>query len=281
MSRFSLLLFFLGFFCFDTFSQDEDSLALESSKPRQYALGITYGFGSLETRDHVISNYLYKGTYKPIGLHFESRTLKRKTFIDLEFLNSPNLFTKTNNGFEYKGQLGEFYPHSTDGYDYSTVKSKMYSLHLSSMYLLRKTQEKKIHAYLGFELSFLSFNKKFLQFEYVNQLTDRVTSLGFVLNLERNFNSKHHIEYNLSIPLFNIAKRSLYNADADPTTVTNKKFTSLGGVLGFDGRLTYRYQVTRGVSFRASYSFQYLQVSFPEKEQWAYGQGLIGLYFHF
>ena len=282
LGRFVAIAFFSCSCSLSVFAQTEASETTVVPSPKETAIGITFGVGELEMRDQVISNYLYSRSYKPLGFYYEKRKRYSKQFFSWEFMNSPQLKTGTNDGFEYKGDLGTFYPTDTLGYSINTVKSKMNAIHLTFLGLLKKTETKRIKVFLGGELGILKFNKNFLQFESINKLTDRVISLGFVCNLERNFNQKHHLEYNLSIPMLNLVKRELYNADASPTTVySNQKLASFGDVLGFDNRLTYRFQVSNSISFRFTYSFQYLQVSFPNKEQWAYNQGVVGLFFHF
>lgn len=267
-----------------TFAQEEEKLDDEPSysvPSKRFALGVTCGIGGLVVRDRVISNYLYSGSYVPLGLHFEMRGKDRKSFISLEFSNRPELKTKTNEGFSYSGEYGEFYPDETDGLDFQTLKTYKWRFQTGALYLLKSTEHKRFLTYLGYDLSANSFGKEFLQFEYVNKLQDQVLSAGFAFGLDRHFNEKHHLEYYLSLPILSHARRSLTNPDADPTTVTESKFTILASVLGFDSRFTYRIQMSERFSLRATYSFQYLQVTFPEKEQWAYNQLVAGLFFHF
>jgi hypothetical protein len=196
-------------------------------------------------------------------------------------MNSPILRTNTNEGFAYKGELGEFFPSETDGLDLSTLKSKAYMLNYTVLYLLRDTENRKMHIYFGFDYTLSRFQKNFLQFEYKNKLNDIVQSAGFVCSIVRNFNSKHQLEYVVSIPILSRASRSLTNTEANPTTVTQAKYSLLKNIFGFDSRLHYRFQLSNRLSLKATYVFHYLQVNFPEKEQWVYNQGVIGLYFHF
>lgn len=281
-----LLALMLAISCLQpAFAQDEEEkLTDETTNPapsKRFALGITCGVGGLVVRDRVISNYLYTGSYVPLGFHFERRDQYRKVYVSMEFSNRPELKTKTNEGFSYSGDLGEFYPDETDGLDFQTLRTYKWRVQTGTLYLLKGTEHKRFNTYLGYDLSANAFGKEFLQFEYVNKIQDQVLSAGFAFGLDRHFNEKHHLDYYLSLPILSHARRTLNNPDANPTTVTDSKFTILASVLGFDSRFSYRFQMSERFSLRATYSFQYLQVTFPEKEQWAYNQLVAGLFFHF
>jgi hypothetical protein len=273
-----LWMFLLGFRAFCQYEEEIDTTARIKNK---YCLGIGGGFGNVAVRDRVISTFLYSGDIVPLSFHFDVRTESKKSFLRLEFMNSPILHTKTNEGFAYKGQLGEFFPTETDGLDLSTLKSKAYLLNYTILYLLKDTENRKINVFLGFDLSHNRFQKNFIQFEYKNKLNDLIQSASVVLSFERNFNFKHQLEYIVSTPIISRASRTLTNLEADPTTVTQVKYSIVKNIFGFDSRLHYRFHLSQKVSLKGTYAFRYLQVNFPEKEQWAYSQGFIGLYFHF
>ncbi len=268
-----------------TMAQESEELDSVVIAPKnnlyRFAIGMSYGTGNLVLRDKVISTFRYKGNYQPFGLHFEVRNQYSKSSYSLEFMNSPTLKTETNKGFEYKGDLGEFYPSSTDGLDFSTLKTKNSSFNITQLYMLKKTESKDVQVYFGYDLSSRFFTKKFIQFEYVNELRERIMSAGFVANFELHINDKHHLEYNLSVPILSYASRSLSNANADPVTVSSSKVTILGKVAGFDSRFSYRFQAHPRFSLKASYSFHYMQVTFPRKEQWGNNQLTVGAFFHF
>lgn len=273
---------------FNSFSQvieyiaEGDSAQESVYQPqRRFAIGISSGVTGIVVRDQVISNFLYKGTVAPVIFEFESRNQYSKSSFTMGFMNSPTLKTETNKGFAYKGDFGEFFPNETAGLDFSTLKTKMSFYNYTALFLLKKTERSKIKTYLGMNLELQSFRKKFLQFEYVNQLTDRVISAAFVANFERNFNPRHLLEYNISLPVLAHVSRSLYNTESDPKTITESKFSLFNKVFGFESRLTYRFQLVSRISLRATYAFRYMQISFPSKEQWAYNQGTVGVYFHF
>ena len=248
---------------------------------KNLALGITGGFGGMIVRDQVFTTYLYKASYNPFGIHFESKSIGSKSSINLEFFNRPKFETETNKGLEYKGDLGEFYPTEKDGLSISTLKSAFWNFNYTQLFLLQKTREKKIHAYLGFDLNLLRFEKSFLQFDYVNRLTDRIYNIGLVVNLERNLNSRHLLMYNLSLPVLSNTKRTLYNSDANPGTISQSKYGIFSKSFGFHSTLTYRFMISPKFSVRAIYAFRYMQVTFPSKEEWAYNQGDLGFFFHF
>lgn len=262
-------------------TEEDTSLVPFYLPEKRFAIGISSGVAGIVVRDQVISNFLYKGTVAPLIFEFESRNQYTKSSFTMGFMNNPKLKTETNKGFAYKGDFGEFFPSQTSGLDFSTLKTKMSYFNYTPLFLLKKTGRSKIKSYLGFNLEFQSFKKKFLQFEYVNELTERVVSTGFVANFERNFNSRHLLEYNISLPVLAHASRSLYNAESEPKTISESKFSLLSKVFGFESKLTYRFQLVSRISLRATYAFRYMQVSFPVKEQWAYNQATVGLYFHF
>jgi hypothetical protein len=248
---------------------------------KRFAIGISSGVAGIVVRDQVISNFLYKGTAVPLIFEFESRNQYTKSSFTMGFMNNPQLKTETNKGFAYKGDYGEFFPSEKDGLDFSTLKTKMSYFNYTTLFLLKKTERSKIKTYLGMNFELQSFRKKFLQFEYINQLNERVISTAFVVNFERNFNSKHSLEYNFGLPVLAHVNRSLYNPESEPTTISESKFSLFSKIFGFDSRFTYRIQASSRISLRASYAFRYLQISFPKKEQWAYNQATVGLYFHF
>jgi hypothetical protein len=281
MNRKWLLFLWMFLFGFRAFCQYEEELDTTARIKNKYCIGIGGGFGNMVVRDKVISTFLYAGDFVPLSFQFDVRSDYKKSFLHFEFMNSPTLRTKTNEGFAYKGELGEFFPNETDGLDFSTLKSKAYMLNYTLLYLIKDTENRKINIFLGVDFSFSRFQKNFIQFEYKNKLTDIVQSAGFVCSLERNFNSKHQLEYDVSIPILSRAARTLTNTQADPTTVTQAKYSVVKNIFGFDSRLHYRFHLSQKVSLKATYAFRYLQVNFPEKEQWAYSQGFIGLYFHF
>ena len=261
---------------------DSDTVLRPIYQPtKRFAIGISSGVAGIVVRDQVISNFLYKGTTAPLIFDYESRNQYNKSYFTMGFMNNPQLKTETNKGFEYKGDFGEFFPNETAGLDFSTLKTKMSYFNYTTLFLLKKTERSKIRTYLGMNVELQSFKKKFLQFEYVNELKERVISAAFVANFERNFNSRHLLEYNISLPVLAHASRSLYNSESDPKTISESKFSFFNKVFGFDSRLTYRFQLVSRISLRATYAFRYLQISFPVKEQWAYNQGTVGVYFHF
>ena len=271
--RILLITCFVAGIIFKSQAQDEN--------PERFALGITGGLGRIVVRDQVFTTFLYKANYTPIGIHFESKKSKQKASFSLNFYNSPKLKTETNNGFEYKGDLGDFYSREKDGYDISSLKSKLWSINYTQLFLVNKGT-RKIKIFTGFDLSLLKFEKSFLQFDYISKLTDRMYMLGWTSNFEWNINSRHQFSYNLSIPIISQVKRSLYNSEAEPGTVSQSKFTTLfGACAGLDSRINYRLMISKRFSFRVTYNFRYLQISFPSKEQWAYDQGTLGLFFHF
>lgn len=276
--RYFLLLNILLILSLKSFSQDDQT---KDFKSKNFALGITSGFGSMVVRDQVFTTFLYKANYIPFGLHFESKKPNQKAYFNLEFFNRPKFKTETNAGFEYKGDLGEFYPSEKDGLSISTLKSSFWNFNYSQLFLLQKTKEKKIKAFLGFDLNLLRFEKQFLQFESVNRLTDRIYNLGFLINLERNFTDRHLIMYNLSVPVISNVKRTLYNSDSNPGTVAQTKYGFFSKSYGFDSRITYQFMISPKFSIRAIYAFRYMQITFPSKEEWAYNQGDLGLFFHF
>ena len=283
------LITILSFICvLNSFSQVIEYIAegdsaqeLVYQSQKRFAIGISSGVAGIVARDQVISNFLYNGTTAPLIFEFETRNRFSKSSLSLCFMKSPVLKTETNKGFAYKGDFGEFFPNEKDGLDFSTLKTKMFSFNSTALFLIKKTENSKIKTYLGYDLYYSSFRKKFLQFEYVNQLTDNIYSAVFVANFERNFNPKHSLEYNIGLPVLAYATRSLYNPDSDPKTISESKFSFFNKVFGFDSRFTYRFQVVSRISLRATYAFRYMQVLFPEKEQWAYNQATVGLYFHF
>lgn len=262
---------------------DEIGTSLEPvpQPQKRFAIGISSGVAGIVVRDQVISNFLYKGTVAPLIFEFESRNQYTKSSFTMGFMNNPKLKTETNKGFAYKGDFGEFFPNETAGLDFSTLKTKMSYFNYTTLFLLKKTERSKIKTYLGMNFELQSFKKKFLQFEYVNELTERVVSTAFVANFERNFNSRHLLEYNFALPVLAHVSRSLYNSESDPKTISESKFSLFSKVFGFESRLTYRFQLVSRISLRATYTFRYLQISFPVKEQWAYNQATVGLYFHF
>ena len=273
----SILIIFLGL---QITSKSQDQPKIDYNQ-KLYSLGITGGFGNMVVRDEVFTTFLYKANYNPFGLHFESKKDNQKASFNLEFFNNPKFKTETNKGFEYKGDLGEFYPTEKDGLSINTLKSTFWNLNYTQLFLLHKTKEKKIKAFLGFDFNSIRFEKNFLQFDYANRLTDRVYNIGFVLNLERNFNSRHLLMYNLSLPVINNVKRTLYNPDSNPGTVTQSKYGFLSNLVGLDSRVTYRFMLSSRFSLRAIYTFRYLRIKFPSQEDWAYNQGDLGLFFHF
>jgi hypothetical protein len=281
MNRLFLLATHFILFLGQVSAQTTDTATVEKRRTKEIAIGLTGGAGIFSVRDRVISNYLYKGNYTPIGIHLENRSSTSKMAVSLVFLNKPTLTTNTNEGFHYKGDLGETFPDQTDGYDFSTLKTRSYSLGISDVFLLRKTENKFVRTYLGFDFSLQNLSKKFLQFEYVNEIRDRVYSLSPMASFETNFSERHRFEYSLSVPLVNHVKRTLYNSESDPATVSKQKLTSFGSLFGFDSRLSYQWRMARWFSLRAVYSFKYLQIKFPEKEQWAQNQLVVGCYFHF
>ena len=248
---------------------------------KRFAIGISSGITGIVVRDQVISNFLYKGTTVPVILGFNSFNQYSKSSFTIGFMNSPKLKTETNKGFAYKGDFGEFFPSEKDGLDFSTLKTTMSFINYTSLYLLKKTERNKVRTYLGFDIDSYNFKKKFLQFEYINEMTERVTSVAFVANFERNFSAKHSLEYTFSLPVLAYAKRSLYSAEAEKKTTAETKFSSFNKVFGFNSQFAYRFQVSPSISLRAMYAFRYMQVSFPFKEQWAYNQATVGVYFHF
>lgn len=278
-----IALFFLVSFLFVEMSTAQELPPLDSVflLEKKFAIGFSTGVCGLVVRDRVISNYLYKGVIAPLGFAFESKNRYVKSSFSLVFMNNPKLKTETNKGFAYKGSFGESFPSETDGLDFSTLKTKMFFVNFTHLYLLKSTQNSTIQASLGYDISFSSFKKTFLQFEYKNELSERVSSIGFVANFERKFNSEHSLEYTFAFPVLGYVSRSLYNSDSDPKTIASTKFSLFNNLIGFDSRFDYRFQVSSRFSLRAAYAFRYMQISFPEKEQWAYNQGTVGIYFHF
>ncbi len=258
-------------------SQAQDEAAGE----KNFAIGLTAGAGRMIVRDKVFTTFLYKGNTAPLGIHFESKKAKQKATFNLEFWNRPTFETNINNGFEYKGDFGEVYPREKDGHSINSLKSKLWNINYTQLFLLNN-EKNKILFYAGFDLISLRFEKSFLQFDYISRLTDRVYSLGLVNNVEINLGTKHQFSYNLSTSIISQVKRSLYNPDADPGTVSKSKFASVfGACTGIDSRITYRFMISRKFSIRAIYAFRYFEVNFPSKEQWAYNQGTLGMFFHF
>ena len=251
-----------------------------SAQDKSFALGITGGMGNMFVRDQVFNTYLYKAKVVPIGFHFESRKTNQKATFNLEFFNSPVFETETNKGLEYKGDLGDFYSTEQDGYTISNLKSKLWNFNYTQLFLLQKTREKKIQFYMGFDLNLIKFQKEFLQFAYINTLTDRIYTLGLVFNLERKFNEKHLLMYNLSIPVFSNTKRTLYNPDSDPSSIKSSAYGALSKCVGLDSRITYQYMLSRKFSLRASFICRYMRVSFPATEKWFISQGELGLFLH-
>lgn len=272
---------------FNSYSQELDNVDSETSSlavdlpEKRFAIGISSGVAGIVVRDQVISNFLYKGIAVPLIFAFESRRQYSKSSFTIGFMNKPELKTETNKGFAYKGDYGEFFPSEKDGLDFSTLKTRMFYFNSTALFMLKKTERSKIKTYLGYDLNYAFFRKEFLQFEYVNEITDNIFSASFVANFERNFNPKHSIEYAISMPILSRTNRSLHNKESDPTIISVSKFSLIGKVFGFDSRFSYRLQASSRISLRATYAFRYLQISFPEKEQWAYNQATVGLYFHF
>ena len=288
MLKIALILILSFISVFNSYSQvkvnvtEEDTALVPFYQPeKRFAIGISSGVAGIVVRDQVISNFLYKGTVAPLIFEFESRNQYTKSSFSMGFMNNPKLKTETNKGFAYKGDYGEFFPSETAGLDFSTLKTKMSYYNYTTLFLLKKTGRSKIKTYLGMNFELQLFSKKFLQFEYVNELKDRVISTAFVANFERNFNRKHSLEYQISVPVLAHVSRSLYNTESEPKTISESKFSLFSKVFGFDSRLTYRWQLASRISLRAAYAFRYLQISFPEKEQWAYNQATVGVYFHF
>lgn len=276
--------FLLLAFCPVTAFSQTDGLDIPTDsidKPRKYAIGITYGTSSIAIRDKVISNYRYTGSYSPFVLSFEVNKPTLHTSYWIQFTTNPALQTKTNQGFAYKGDLDEFYPNVKDGLDFSTLHTSIFSFGFNQRYLLNKTSDKSIQVSLGYDATFRNFQKTFRQFDYTNKLTDRVFLIGFVAHAEKTFHSKHHLEYTLTIPILNHAARVLYNENANPTSVTTSKFSILKSILGFSNQLGYHYKLSNTIGLRAYYSLNYLQITFPFKEQVVYNQGNLGLFIHF
>lgn len=284
MKRYTHFLLFLSFLVHTLTSaaQEEEIETIIQNQPikRKYALGVTMGIGNLVARDRVISNYLYSGNNVPLGFHFEINKEQSILRLGMQFMNSPVLKTKTNDKFEYKGELGEFYPSEKDGLDFSTINTKMVSIRMTQLYILRKSESKRIQTSLGYDIKFSSFRKKFLQFEYISDLNDRVISMGFALNFKWLLHPKHSLEYDLILPVISQVKRTLYNSDSKPETISEQKFTVIKSALGFDSQLIYKFQIAERFSLKATYSFSYLQVSFPRKEQWASNQVVLGFFIH-
>ena len=257
------------------------SNAQEGNGEKNFALGLTGGTGSMIVRDKVFTTFLYKANIAPLGIHFESKKATQKASFNLEFWNNPKFKTDINQGFEYKGELGDFYSREKDGYDISSLKSKLWNINYTQLFLVNN-EKSKVKIFTGFDLTLLRFEKSFLQFEYISKLTDRIYSLGWSSNLELNLGTRHQFSYNLSIPIISQVKRSLYNSESQPGTVSQSRFTTLfGASQGLDSRINYRFMLSEKFSVRATYGFRYLQVTFPSKEQWAYNQGTLGLFFHF
>jgi hypothetical protein len=287
MLKIALVLILSFISVFNSYSQelyipDSDTAFVPDFQPqKRYAIGISSGVSRIVVRDQALTNFLYKGTTAPLIFDFEINNRYSKASFSLSFMNNPVLKTETNKGFAYKGDFGEFFPNEKDGLNFSTLKTKMFTMNYTALYLLKKTEQSKIKTYLGFDFNSTTFRKKFLQFEYVNEMSDNVFSAAFVANFVRKFNPKHSLEYTVSMPVLARASRSLYNKDSNPTTISESKFSFFNNVFGFDSKFSYRFQLASRISFKATYAFQYLQISFPSKEQWAINQLAVGVYFHF
>lgn len=250
------------------------------AQERNNSIGLKSGYMSYRMRDRVISNLGYNGNSTPFNI--EAVFGGPVTISSLNFtIASSMLSTSTNEGFTYSGDQGDFVDDVIDGLNHSQVKSSYINYNFKHMWKLDSLSNNKFHYFLGAGISNLDFKKRFLTLHYTDLLFDKVFSFDLVGTVIYKISSKHRLQYTFTLPVINKINRTLFAQNAEQFENKYKKWGSFNNYLAFNSRLGYTYMLSRRFSLGANYDFNFLQISFPRKEQLATQSLTAALNFHF
>jgi hypothetical protein len=162
-----------------------------------------------------------------------------------------------------------------------TVQTAFINVKYNYLGTVHTSQNERYKFLLGGGFDYYLISKRFRSINYINSITDNITTFSFYGALNYVPSEKHVFEFSISLPLITFINRTLRLQEGVPDLYEFKKWVTINKMFGFATNLNYNFRFAKRWSLEADYSFLYYQYPLPRKVQLGMHSVTTGLNFHF